>query len=143
MTYRNVARSLLAAAFFVGAVANTLMLLTAPDIYEGFADLSFLPFYKTLWRRVILPRLPAWIALLVVFEIVAGALLLAADPYARLGLILAAAFALFLVPFWWGGGALVNLLLLALMVWLLRFDYTKAIVSLDKLKEAVSPPPPR
>jgi hypothetical protein len=130
MRFENVARLLFALAFFVGAVANTVMLLTAPDIYEGFADLSFLRFYKSLWRRLVVPQLGVWVTLVIVFEIALGVLLLAPDPYAHLGLILAAAFALFLVPFWWGGGALINLLLLGLLIWLLRFDYPEGILSM-------------
>jgi hypothetical protein len=106
------------------------MLLTTPGIYEGFADLSFLRFYRSLWHSLILPRLALWVALVIAFEIGVGVLLLAPDPYARLGLVLAAAFTLFLVPFWWRGGAAVNLLLLGLMVWLLRFHYAEAVVAL-------------
>jgi len=127
---QDVGRLLFAAAFFVGAVANTMMLLTSPQIYEGFADLSLLGFYRTLWRRLIVPNLGVWVALVIVFEIGVGALLLAPDPYARVGLILAAAFTLFLVPFWWGGGALVNVVLFALLLWLLGFDYADSAVSL-------------
>jgi hypothetical protein len=129
MRYQSVARLLLAAAFFIGAVANAVMLLTSPEIYDGFADLAFLRFYRTLWRRVVLPRLSVWVPLVVAFEVAAGTLLLAPDPYARLGLILAAAFTLFLVPFWWGGGALVNVLILALILWLMRFEYANSIVA--------------
>lgn len=121
---------MLSIAFFAGAVANAIMLLTAPAIYEGFADFSFFPLYRSLWRRLVLPRLSLWVVLVLILEVVLGVLLISADPYARLGLILAAAFTAFLVPFWWGGRALVNVLLLALMVWLLRFDYGASVPSL-------------
>jgi len=130
MRYQNVARLLFALAFFVGAVANTVMLLASPDIYVGFADLSFFRFYRSLWRNLVVPRLGIWVTLVIVFEIALGVLLLAPDPYAHLGLILAAAFALFLVPFWWGGGALINVVLLALLIWLLRFDYPEGVLSI-------------
>ncbi len=130
MRFENVARLLFVLAFFVGAVANTVMLLTAPEIYKGFADLSFLRFYRSLWRRLVVPRLGIWVTLVIAFELALGALLLAPDPYAHLGLILAAAFALFLVPFWWGGGALINVVLLALLIWLLRFDYPEGVLSI-------------
>lgn len=130
MRYQDIIRLLLAAAFFLGALANTIMVVTSPAIYEGFADLSFFGFYRTLWRRLVVPNLGMWMTLVIVFEIGVGALLLAPDPYARLGLILAAAYALFLVPFWWGGGALVNVVLLFPVLWLLRFDYADSMVSL-------------
>jgi hypothetical protein len=130
MRYQDVARSLFAAAFFVGAVANLAMLLASPQIYEGFADLSILPLYKSLWRRLVVPNLRIWIGLVIAFEVGLGGLLLAPDPYARLGLILAAAFALLLVPFWWGGGGVINVVLFLLMLWLLRFEYPESIFSL-------------
>ena len=128
MTLRDAGRLLFAVAFFVGAAVNAIMLLVSPELYQGFADLSFFCLYKSLWRRLIVPNLQVWIALVVAFEMGIGVLLLSADPFARLGLILSLAFALFLVPLWWGGGALVNLLLLVLLLWLLRFDYPVAIV---------------
>lgn len=130
MRYQDVARLLFALAFFIGAAANAAMLLTSPDIYEDFADLAFFRFYRSLWRSLILPRLGIWVTLVIAFEVALGVLLLAADPYAHLGLILAAAFALFLVPFWWGGGALINVVLLALLIWLLRFDYPEGVLSI-------------
>lgn len=130
MRYQDVARVVLAVAFFGGAVANAIMLLAAPGIYEGFADLSLWRVYRSLWRRLVLPRLALWLAMVIAFEIGVGVLLLAPDPYARLGLVLAAAYTLFLVPFWWGGGAVINVLLLGLMVWLLRFHYPHSIVAL-------------
>ena len=67
---------------------------------------------------------------MIVFEIVVGVLLLAAAPYAQAGLILAAIYSAFLVPFWWAGGGLVNIALFFLMLWLLRFGYPESIISL-------------
>jgi hypothetical protein len=130
MRYQDIARLVLAAAFFAGAGANTVMVLAAPGIYEGFADLALLRFYKSMWRNLILPRLRLCTALVVAFEVAVGVLLLAPGLYARLGLILGAAYTLLLVPFWWAGGAMINVLLFSLMVWLLRFNYAESIVSL-------------
>ena len=130
MRYQDVIRLVLAVMFFLGAAANAIMLLTAPDIYEGFADLSFLRFYRTLWRGLVLPRLGLFLALVIIFEIMVGVLLLSSGPYAHLGLILAAAYTAFLVPFWWGGGGLINIVLFFLILWLLRFGYSESVPSL-------------
>ena len=130
MRYQDSVRLVIALAFFAGGVANAIMVLRAPEIYEGFADLSFLSFYQTLWQRVVLPNLGLLMGLVVAFEFGLGVLLLAPDPYAHAGLILAAAFAVLLVPFWWGGGALINVLLFILLVWLLRFEYPASMLSL-------------
>lgn len=122
--------TVLAVAFFVGAGVNAYLVLGVPEVYEGFADLSFLRFYRSLWRGLVLPRLRLWVALVIIFEVAAGVLLLSADPYATLGLVLAAAYTAFLFPFWWGGGGLVNIVLFLVMLWLLRFPYTESIPSL-------------
>jgi hypothetical protein len=128
--YQDVIRLVLAVVFFLGAAANAVMLLTAPDVYEGFADLSFLRFYRTLWRGVVLPRLGLFLALVIIFEIMVGVLLLSSGPYAQLGLILAATYTAFLVPFWWGGGALINIVLFVLILWLMRFGYSESVPGL-------------
>lgn len=130
MRYQDIIRLVLAVVFFAGAGVNAYLALGVPEVYEQFADFSFLRIYRSLWRGLVLPRLRLWIGLVIIFEVVAGVLLLSADPYATLGLVLAAAYAAFLVPFWWGGGGLINILLFLLMLWLLRFSYTESISSL-------------
>jgi hypothetical protein len=124
---QNVVRSILAVIFLVGAAVNFTLLMTRPATYEGFADVAIVPFYKTLWRELVVPRLELWVGLVIAFEIALGLLLLGPGVYARVGLVLAAAFVAFLVPFWWGGGALINLAFLGVLIWLLRFDYPAAI----------------
>ena len=130
MRYQDIIRLVLAVVFFAGAGVNAYLALGVPEVYEQFADFSFLRIYRSLWRGLVLPRLRLWIGLVIIFEVVVGVLLLSADPYATLGLVLAAAYAAFLVPFWWGGGGLINILLFLLMLWLLRFSYTESISSL-------------
>jgi hypothetical protein len=130
MRYQDVLRLVLAVAFFAGAGVNAYLALGVPEVYEEFADFSFLRVYRSLWRGMVLPRLRLWIALVILFEVAVGALLLSAGPYARLGLILAALYTAFLVPFWWGGGGVVNIVLFLFMLWLLRFEYPESIVSL-------------
>jgi hypothetical protein len=50
-------------------------------------------------------------------------LLLGKGKKPKIGLILAALFCLVLVPFWWNGGAIINIILLFVILWLLRFKY--------------------
>ena len=130
MRYQDIIRLVFAVLFFVGAGVNAYLALGVPEVYEQFADFSFLRVYRSLWRGLVLPRLRLWVGLVIIFEVVVGVLLLSADPYATLGLVLAAAYTAFLVPFWWGGGGLINILLFLLMLWLLRFPYTRSIPSL-------------
>jgi hypothetical protein len=128
--YQDIIRLVLAIAFFAGASVNAYLALGVPEVYEEFADFAFLRVYRSLWRGMVLPRLRLWIALVILFEIAVGVLLLTAGPYARSGLILAALYTAFLVPFWWGGGGLINIALFVLMLWLLRFEYPESITSL-------------
>jgi hypothetical protein len=79
---------------------------------------------------VVLPRLGLFLALVIIFEVITGVLLLSRGPYAQLGLLFAAAYTAFLVPFWWGGGGLINILLFLLIVWLLRFGYSESVPAL-------------
>jgi len=128
--FQDIVRLVLAIAFFAGAGLNAYLALGVPEVYERFADFAFLRIYRSLWTGLVLPRLRFWIALVILFEIAVGVLLLTAGPYARLGLVLAALYTAFLVPFWWGGGGLINIGLFLLTLWLLRFEYPEAIVSL-------------
>ena len=102
--------------FASGALVNVYFVLASPGIYEGFADLALLPAYRELWASVVLPNLPFMIGLVAGFEILLAVLLLIKGRPARIGLFMAAVFMLLLFPFWWAGGALVNLLLAALLL---------------------------
>jgi hypothetical protein len=130
MNLPNIARLVLALLFLAGGLSHIYLVSARPSIYEGFADLAFWSLYKSLWQDWVLPHLKLWIALLILFEFAVGALLLGSGVYPQIGLALAAAFMIFLIPFWWGGGALANLVLLALVAWLLRFDYAHSILTL-------------
>jgi hypothetical protein len=52
------------------------------------------------------------------------------------GLGIDLAFTLFLVPFWWQGGAVANLLLALPLLWLLRHDYPRSIPEILKGKRS-------
>ena len=44
----------------------------------------------------------------------------------KVGLRKALAFSLLLVPFWWQGCAIANLILVAPVLWVLRYDYPRS-----------------
>ena len=84
------------------------------QIYNSMADTAWLP-YQTLWTEIIVPFLVPSVTLLIVFEVVAGLLMLSHFPkIAARGQLLGVLFNLCLVPFWWVPFNSPNLLLAAL-----------------------------
>jgi hypothetical protein len=113
--------------FLLGAIANTFMGILSPTVYETFADASILPFYQSLWQTLVYPWIRLFLIPLVLVELAIAWLLLKSGTYVKVGLGIALAFTLFLVPFWWQGGAIANLVLAVPLLWLLRYDHPRSI----------------
>ena len=124
----EIARLALAALLAVGAVANVVMVAVQPELFRDFASLALVPFYQQAWEQVVLPNLVIAILGVAALEMALALLMVRANPAARVGLVLAAAFMIALVPFWWAGGAVLNVLLAILSVWLATGDYRSSAV---------------
>jgi hypothetical protein len=85
---------------FAGALVNAIYLATGTD-YADFADLSYLPFVTDSWRAVVAPNQQLFIGLLVVFEAVAGTLILLGGRKTQVGLIAVIGFHVALLSFGW------------------------------------------
>jgi small-conductance mechanosensitive channel len=118
----SILRSIFAVVFFMGAIANTIMLLTVPEIYRDFAADSWLPIYRQWWTAYVFPNTQFFVGLVIVLEIGLGCLLLSRGIGRRIGFLLGAGFMLVLVPFWWYGGALINLVFAFVFLWLQRLE---------------------
>lgn len=95
------------------------------QVYIGMADTAWLP-YRTAWTGIVVPFLVPWITLLVIFEVVAGLLMLSRYPKIAIrGQLLGIAFNLFLVPFWGGSLNISNLLMAALHGLLFWVEYQR------------------
>jgi hypothetical protein len=105
--------------FVGGAVVNLLVTLPHPEVYEGFAELAFFPFYRDLLLDVAVPNATLITALVVVFELTAGALVLSTGRLARLGLLATVGWTVFVWPAmgWYTIG---SPLLMIIPCWLLR-----------------------
>lgn len=57
------------------------------------------------------------------FELILALLIASKKVSARTGLMLAAVFILFLIPYWWAGGAIINTVFDVTLLWLAKFDY--------------------
>jgi hypothetical protein len=128
----EIGRIVFAILFLLGAIANSLILLANPNIYSGFADLSILTFYHQAWLKFVIPNLSIFISLVVMLELAFGLLLIGKGISVRMGLLLAALFMLFLVPFWWSGGALLNLAFSLILLWLSRAHYPVSVFQMLK-----------
>jgi hypothetical protein len=134
MDVKNLIRCIFSVIFLAGGIMHIYLITSSPALYESFADFSFLEVYTSMWHSIILPNLSIWVSVLIVFEFAVSILLLNRDPFARIGFILAAIFILFLVPFWWNGGAIINIVFFIVVVWLLRYRYPRSIPALLRKK---------
>jgi hypothetical protein len=135
----NIVRVLFGFMLLAGAAVNTYLGLTRPDLYASFADAALLKLYNSLWQSLILPYLGVWLALVVAFELTTGLLILSRGVWVKVGLAAALLFFLFLVPFWWQGGALINVLFIVVVAWLLRYDYDRSILDIIAGRPAPRP----
>ena len=115
---KNILRFAFAIIFLMGAIANAIILLLKPDAYSGFAELSFFPLYRLLWAQLVFPNIHLFVGFVVILELVFTVFLIAKGVVVRIGLLLAASFMLFLIPFWWSGSSLINLVFALILLWL-------------------------
>jgi hypothetical protein len=134
MKIRHIVRLIFAIIFLLGAIANTYMGLFTASVYETFADSSLLPLYRNVWETLVYPNIRLFLIPVVLFELALAWLLIKSGSYVKAGLGMALAFMLLLVPFWWQGGVIANLLLALLLLWLLRYDYPRSIAEILKRK---------
>ena len=112
--------------FLAAAVFNAAVTIpSARSVLRAFADLSW-PGAETLVREVLLPYAAAVIGLVVIFEVVVGAMLLSRGIAAALGLWLATGWLLVLVPFL-GAYAGANVLLAVSMLPLLSRRHERSL----------------
>jgi hypothetical protein len=127
MRLPDIIRLALVAIFALGALANITMALFTPSVYETFADMAFFSVYTDLWQDLVYPNIRLFLVPVILLELTIAWLLLQSRGYVKIGLLVALLFDLFLVPFWWQGVAISNLVLALPLAWLLRFNYPLAI----------------
>lgn len=96
-----VGRAALGALFIgAGALVNLVYLLTGAD-YGTFADAAHLAFVRDTWHFVVAPRQTVFIALLIIYEIAVGVLILSGGRRTEMGLVGAIGMHLGLLLFGW------------------------------------------
>ena len=105
--------------FLVGSGIHIGLILTNPNLYDGFADAGILPFVAPSWQTVVMANPRLWIGLLAGFELVTGILLLRGGLSTRIGIIGAAGFTGCLMVFgWWFWAWALPFLALLAWTWL-------------------------
>jgi len=69
-------RLLWGVAFLISSAVNLVMTLPNPELYGEFADLTFLPWYRSLLLSVAVPHAELVSALVVLFEFITALMLL-------------------------------------------------------------------
>jgi len=124
--WKELTRNVFALLFFAGAGAHIYLVSACREVYDSFADLAFLRCYTSMWRTLILPHLTLWVVALIVFELTVAVLLTLRGRAVTIGLVMAGLFVLFLIPFWWSGGAVVNVVLFVPIVWLVFQEFPRS-----------------
>ena len=95
----NVVRIIFGIIYLLGAGFNIFLVVTEGwQIYIGFADETFFPFYREAWMAVAAPNITLIVVLLIAFEISLGLLFIIKRKYLKLALILGILFCLASMP---------------------------------------------
>lgn len=111
----------------VGACVNAAFAFTQPEIYKTFGGMAILPFYSRLWSQIVFPHIQIWVAGVALFELTCGVVMTLQGKKARFALLASGLFMFGLIPFWWGGAALMNLLLGMGMFWIASTDLEQTV----------------
>ena len=95
----NVARIIFGIIYLLGAGFNTFLVVTEGwQIFVGFADETFFPFYREAWMAIAAPNIILIVILLIAFEISLGLLFIIKRKYMKIALILGVLFCLASMP---------------------------------------------
>jgi hypothetical protein len=125
----NFGRTLWGFVFIASGVVNALVTLPNPQFYWDFAKLTFFPFYRDLIVDLVIPNARVVTILVVIYELIAGTLVLDRGQAARWGLVATGVWVLFVCPTM-GWYTIWSPLLLVIPLLLLRFHYPRSVADL-------------
>ena len=95
----NIARIIFGIIYLLGAGFNIFIVATQGwQTYIGFADETFLPWYREAWMSIAAPNITLIVILLIAFEISLGLLFIIKRKYLKIALILGTLFCLASMP---------------------------------------------
>jgi hypothetical protein len=124
----EVLRALFGVTYVGGAVVHVVYWATNRGLYAEITEFIRFEWYRDLWTGFVLPNLGVLLPVLALFELAVAVAVLSRAQYAKLGLLVGAAFNVGLAPlgFWWP----TNAVLAAAHLALLRFEYPETTVAL-------------
>ena len=126
--FANVVRLLVGFGFLAAAVGNSLFLLPdAEEQLESMLELTLFDWYRDAFDAVVMPAPSLWVGLLAVYELATGLLILARRRAVDVGLGMAVAFMLGIVPLI-GWYSLTNLLTALVPAGLLFRRYERSLI---------------
>ena len=116
MPWANIIRIGWGLGFLVAAAFNLIYTLQADldPFWEWFRENAWFTVYKDMLERIVIPNGSVIVVLTVVFEVVTGVLILNKLLWARLGLVLALLWPIFLLPLMPKGPEMTTVILLAI-----------------------------
>jgi len=114
MPWANIIRIGWGLGFLVAAGFNLIVTLRNPQPLDGFLENARFTIYKDMLENLIIPNSSVFIVLTVVFQVVTGVLILNKLLWARLGLVLALLWPIFLLPLMPKGPEMATVILLAI-----------------------------
>jgi hypothetical protein len=97
-TLARIGRVLWGLVFLASGVVNLIVTLPNPAFYEVFAELTFFPFFRWLIVNVAIPNAQLITALVAVFELAAGVLIMGRGRAVTIGLIGTMLWVVFITP---------------------------------------------
>ena len=126
--FANVVRLLVGLGFLAAAVGNSLFLLPdAEEQLESMLELTLFDWYRDAFDAVVMPAPSLWVGLLAVYELATGLLILSRRRAVDVGLGMAVAFMLGIVPLI-GWYSLTNLLTALVPAGLLFRRYERSLI---------------
>lgn len=115
MTWANKVRIGWGLGYLIAAFYTLIVILNNPDpLLEYFLENAQLSVYKDMVEDIIIPNGSIFVVLMVIIEVLIGVLILHKFRVAKLGLVLAILYPIFLVPFMPIGPEMAVIILIAI-----------------------------
>jgi hypothetical protein len=121
--------------FLASAAVHLVLVTVKPSAYDSFADGSWWPFVTHAWRSAFIPNTSFFIALLIMFEVAVGLLVLS-RAHRRAGIAAAIVFNAALIMFGWGF-SIWSLPVIALLIWFWHLHSSDSKVTTSDRRHAL------
>jgi hypothetical protein len=134
MNLTNIGRILFGIIYIVAAIFNFVFTMqNAQLLWNYLVNEGQVGLLKIILQNYIIPNSKIIITIVILFELTSGILILNKGLYTKIGLTMGVMWTLGLIPFFpLGPPTVVNIVLLIIQVYLLRFEYQDTLLDLVK-----------